>query len=268
MESPEIIELDDIRNLRVKTDQDYTRQKLKGALLGGYNKKAVEGIVKNLKSAEQQTRSTLGLRISELTEQVDAVKDELEKQRAEAVQAAAEKDRAEAKLREAVGENERLREQASEAQSECSRLQVKFAQYQEQLRDSEERCAQLEPARGLKEEHQALQSQFNEAAAERDALRKGNAVLSLRANELMTRNEELAGQNAELSRQLAELNAAARGFRLETQGGIGEYAEKQNYLINGISGLMQNTLQALDAMKKSLQEYQGGLLKNADDLPH
>lgn len=256
MENAEVIHLEDIRDLREKTEQSYIKNKLKPALVGGYERNSVVRLIQELKEREAKAGQTFTERINELTDSLKAVKQQAENLRSDLSEATGLKDQTQKSLEKLTREYQALKAQSCSDSKTLAELQRQCAEYESQVQKFRAVYEEVMTAKNYQAQYDDLLKEYKEIVSSRDQYAKKSAVLEQENVDLTLRNEKLSRDNEQLGRTLAELTVQARQGASDAEMTLGQYGETQKYHLGNLLKYAETFLSHIREMQEKENDFE------------
>lgn len=257
---------EDIKNLRVKTENSFVSQKLKKTLIGGFEKNNVISFVNELKEREANAKETFTARIGELMNELSALKTDKSNAEMKLAEAESAREETERKLQCLYSEYKTLEQNSACDTEKLTELGMKCADYEEKIIKIEKIAEKIEEANRIKAEHEKLQECYEEIVKSRNEYIRLNIGLTQDNCELKAENEKLKREAEKSTTENLKILAAVRSIRLSADGHFGEFEEKHRYLINSVLSLTENALVNIREIVKQSEEYGGILNQDFESL--
>lgn len=255
MDNAKLVYLDDIKDLRDRTEKGYVKEKLKSSFLGGFAKSSVMDFINELRESELRTRETFSDRISELTAGLQEARGDAESLKAELESESLLKRKVENELKDIRIEYELLINKNTKNEKILEEYKEKCSGYEKRINELAAEDDEIDAAKSLLAEYETLKTDYGEAARLQKEYSLRCEVLQKENADVKNQNEKLNKENELLCRNSASLSAAARKSRLGAEMKTGAYTETQKYELENLIKYAKSALERLNEMNEQLSCY-------------
>lgn len=259
MENADTVSLDDIRELRAKSQKSFINEKLKTAVLGGFDKKDVLRHIDEMRNSELKMQETYTGRINELVAQIESLQSAAEKLRSELASADQLKRKTDILLKSLDNECGAMKHKIENDGEVIVALGKKCGAYETQIKSMQTNYEEVQSARNIKEQYEKLSEDYNEAEKSLNENVKVIAVLRQENEEIRSRNNSLNEENEFLSKSLSELKADARKRASNADLKLSAFCELQKNRLCKLRNFSENSLKHLEEMEAEDNELQKAL---------
>jgi uncharacterized protein YqgQ len=266
MPNSKVIQFDDIRNLRSKTEQSYVQSKFKNSLFGGFDKQDVFDFIKELNEKEQNAQNVFNSHINELSCVVDEIKNERDILSLRLAEAISLKKDIETELINIKNDYAISLRKVENYKAETLIVREKCNEYEQNLEILLEAQHENEALKAIESRFDELQQNFEQLAISREEYAKSNAILIQENTETKNTNAIIMQENKACHQKINELISEIRSYRLKSELEICESSEKNKFIIETAIKNIEASLLSIKEVKNQTEIHCEGFKNNLDSL--